>query len=350
MPTATLTPLQTGTATSLRRVCWTALGTKCEVQYECADPGRATAFETEAIGWVAAFEAKYSRFRPDSLVSRINRAAGHDWVEIDAEMEEMLELCGSLYQLSRGVLDVTALPLLRIWDYKAEVPRVPSKAEIAKARNLVGWTRVQRWNQCVRLPVAGMALDFGGWGKEYAVDMVAQLAQRHGLARVLVDFGHDLCAVGAAPGKPGWHIGLEDPARPGVACWGSIAAKDCGVASSGDYVRGFTIEGRRFGHIVDPRTGWPVANGCRQVTAIARSCLQAGVLSTTAYILGPEAGITATAHKIAIISYTLVTKQIEYDDSAWAERDRQRQQRFEQKLKRQARNLAYQLVPIPQSA
>ena len=106
-----------------------------------------------------------------------------------------------------------------------------------------------------------------------------------------MDFGHDLCAVGCAPGKPGWHVGLEDPSRPGAACWGSIAARDCGVACSGDYIRGFTLNGRRYGHIVDPRTGWPVANGCRQVTAIARSCLQAGVLSTTVFILGPAAGL-----------------------------------------------------------
>jgi len=291
MPTAVSTARLPATTPSLRRLHWPALGTHCEVQYECSDVAAAARFESEAVGWVTAFEAKYSRFRPDSLVSTINRAAGREWVEIDAEMEQMLDLCASVHQLSRGVLDVTALPLMRIWDYKAEVPKIPSEAEIARARGLVGWAKVQRWNQCVRLPQAGMALDFGGWGKEYAVDMVAGIAARHGLTRVLVDFGHDLFALGAAPGKPGWHIGLEDPSRPGVDSWGSVAACDCGVASSGDYLRGFTIGGRRYGHIVDPRTGWPVANGCRQVTAIARSCLQAGVLSTTAFILGPEEGM-----------------------------------------------------------
>ena len=111
------------------------------------------------------------------------------------------------------------------------------------------------------------------------------------MANVLVDFGHDLCAVGAAPGKPGWHIGLEDPSRPGESCWGSLAARDCGVASSGDYVRGFTLDGKRYGHIVDPRTGWPVANGCKQVTVIAKACLQAGALATAVFILGPDAGL-----------------------------------------------------------
>ena len=287
-------PATTGSP-PLRRLQWPALGTRCEVQFTCADDSVAQAFEREAVGWVAAFEQKYSRFRPDSLVSRINAAAGGDWVPVDAEMEQFLDLCGSLFEMSRGVLDVTALPVMRLWDYKAAQPRVPDAGEIAAALRLVGWPKVQRAPGRVRLPAAGMALDFGGWGKEYAVDMVAQLAGRHRLGQVLVDFGHDLRAVGAAPGKPAWHIGLEDPARPGDRCWTSVAARDCGVASSGDYLRGFTAGGRRYGHIVDPRTGRPVANGCRQVTVIAPGCLQAGVLSTTVFILGPDAGLRLVA-------------------------------------------------------
>ncbi|MBI2518571.1 MAG: FAD:protein FMN transferase [Opitutae bacterium] len=281
----------TGANVPLRVLRWHALGTQCEVQYACADSGHARAFENEATGWVAAFEAKYSRFRPDSLISRINAAAGGDWVPVDPEMDAFLDLSGSLHQLTGGVLDVTALPLMRLWDYKAATPRIPAPQEVAAALRLVGWSKVQRAPGRVRLPLPGMALDFGGWGKEYAVDMIAQLARRHGIEQALVDFGHDLCAVGAAPGKPGWHIGLEDPAQPGVACWGSIAARDCGVASSGDYIRGFTQDGRRYGHIIDPRNGRPVANGCRQVTVVARTCVQAGVLSTAVFILGPVTGL-----------------------------------------------------------
>jgi len=275
----------------LRFLRWSALGTYCEVQYVCPDDATERAFETEAVNWVAAFEAKYSRFRPDSLISRINSEAGRSWVEIDPEMEQFLDLSGSLYQLSQGVLDITALPLMRLWDYRTPTPRIPSEAEIAATKRLVGWEKIQRAPGRVRLPEAGMALDFGGWGKEYAVDIVSQIARRHGLANVLVDFGHDLSAVGTAPGKPGWHIGLEDPSRAGKECWGSIAARDCGVASSGDYMRGFTLNGKRYGHIVDPRTGWPVANSCLQVTVIAKACLQAGALATAVFILGPEAGL-----------------------------------------------------------
>ena len=286
-------PAPTGTAGSLplRKLSFPALGTLCEVQY--AAPGgdaQAADFERAAIAWVTAFEAKYSRFRPDSLLSRINAAAGRDWVAIDPEMEGLLKLCDTLHFMTQGVLDPTTLPLLRLWNYKVENPRLPTPEELAAARALVGWKKVQRSPGKVFLPAAGMALDFGGFGKEYAVDIVAQLALDHGLPGALVDFGHDLRALGTPPGRPAWHVGLEDPRKPGTAA-GSIGVSGKGVASSGDYLRHVIIGGKRYGHIVDPRTGAPVAHGCVQATVIAGSCLQAGVLSTTAFVLGVPKGL-----------------------------------------------------------
>jgi thiamine biosynthesis lipoprotein len=135
-----------------------------------------------------------------------------------------------------------------------------------------------------------MALDFGGFGKEYAVDIVSLIARDHGIVDSLVDFGHDLRAAGAPPGRPMWHIGLEDPKNPGKT-WASIGLTGRSIASSGDYIRAFTVGGRRYGHIIDPRTGWPVANGCTQATVIAPTCLQAGMLSTSAFVAGVEAGL-----------------------------------------------------------
>ncbi len=286
-------PAPSGPAATLplRKLSFPALGTQCEVQYTA--PGgdtQAAGFERAAVAWVAAFEAKYSRFRPDSLLSRINAAAGREWVAIDPEMEGLLQLCDTLHFMTQGVLDPTTLPLIRLWNYQAETPRVPSATEIAAARALVGWKKIQRAPGKIFLPVAGMALDFGGFGKEYAVDVVAQLALDHGLPCALVDFGHDLRAVGTPPGRPAWHIGLDDPRRPGTAA-GSIGVTGKGVASSGDYLRSFVAGGKRYGHIIDPRTGVPVANGCTQATVIAGTCLQAGVLSTTAFVLGVPQGL-----------------------------------------------------------
>jgi thiamine biosynthesis lipoprotein len=275
---------------TLRRFTFRAMGTSCELQYTANDSAGAAAFERAVMGWVSSFEAKFSRFREDSVVSRINAAAGREWMEIDDETEQLLRTCDTLYFLTEGILDPTALPLIRLWDYKAAEPKIPSDEAIAAARRCVGWRKVQREASRVFLP-SGMALDFGGFGKEYAVDAVARLALSYGVSDVLVDFGHDLRGLGRPADRPAWHIGLEDPRKPGSPA-GSIALMgNRGVASSGDYVRRFVIEGRRYGHIIDPRSGRPVANGCLQATVIANTCLQAGVLSTTAFVLGGQRGI-----------------------------------------------------------
>jgi thiamine biosynthesis lipoprotein len=285
-------PATAGADLPLRRRAFAALGTECAVSY--AAPGgdrQAEAFEQAVQAWVGSFEAKYSRFRPDSLISRINAAAGRAWVDVDAEMEAMCKLCDTLHFMTQGILDPTTLPLLRLWPRPGEdAAGLPTEAALAAARKLVGWKKVQRTPGRVFLPEPGMALDFGGFGKEYAVDFAAQLAAEHGIPNVLVDFGHDLRAVGQPPGRPAWHVGLEDPQRPGETA-GSVAVSGRGVASSGDYIRRVVIGGRRYGHIIDPRTGWPVAHGCLQATVIAGTCLQAGVLSTTAFVLGVPKGI-----------------------------------------------------------
>jgi len=285
-------PAGPAAAGPLRRLSFHALGTRCEVQYYlgAADPRPGQLFEQELVAWVQAFEARYTRFRPDSLIGRINAAAGREWVGIDAEMEVMLKVCDQLHFMTQGVLDPTSLPLQRLWDYQAPVPRLPTDPEIERARALVGWKKVARAPGRVFLPEPGMALDFGGFGKEYAVDRAIEIARAHGVAHALVDFGHDLRALGRPPDRPAWHIGLEDPSRPGSTA-GSVAAIDRAVASSGDYLRHVEIAGRRYGHIVDPRSGRPVAHGCRQATVVAGSCLQAGVLSTTAFVLGIPRGV-----------------------------------------------------------
>lgn len=285
-------PPDAGSERALHRLSFAALGTTCEVQYVAPpDVRRSEPFEQAAIQWVTAFEARYSRFRPTSLISQINAAAGREWIDVDLEMEGLFTLCDAIYQMTDGVLDPTILPLMNLWNWKAEFPVVPGAEALTAARALIGWPKVQRRPGQVFLPRPGMALDFGGFGKEYAVDIVAQIAVDHGIADVLVDFGHDLRVLGHPPGRPAWHIGLEDPLQPGKSA-GSLAIQgNRGIASSGDYVRCFHANGRRYGHIIDPRTGWPVSNGCLQATIVADTCLQAGVLSTSAFVLGVPKGL-----------------------------------------------------------
>jgi len=274
----------------LLKLSFGAMGTLCRVYCHVAAEPAMRNYLRDVVDWVAGFEARYSRFIPDSLVGRINAAAGEHWVEVDAETERLLNFCHELVFFTRGAFDPTALPLIKLWNWKAQPPSVPDEPAIRAARELVGWRKVQRRAHGIFLPRRGMALDLGGIGKEYAVDCVVNLALEQGIRNVLVDFGQDVRVHGAAPGKAHWRIGLDDANHPGQ-CWASVAVTDHAVASSGDYLRHFQVNGQRYGHILDPRTGYPVNNGCRAVSVIAPTCTIAGVLSTTAFILGPQDGL-----------------------------------------------------------
>ena len=282
--------LQEQPAANMRKFSFQAMGTVCQITFATGSRVAGGQFQTAAVRWVSDFEARYSRFIPDSLIGRINQNAGKAWVEVDEETDRIFSMCHELHFFTRGTFDPTALPLMQLWNWKANPPVLPSDAQIKAARELVGWQQVQRRKGAIFLPHAGMSIDLGGIGKEYAVDRVVQLAAQHGIGNVLVDFGQDIRVAGVPAGKPAWHIGLEDAFNPGK-CWAGVAAKDQAVASSGDYLRNFQVNGRRYGHIIDPRSGFPVDNGCRAVSIIAPTCTVAGILSTTAFILGPTEGL-----------------------------------------------------------
>jgi thiamine biosynthesis lipoprotein len=277
-------------AAGFYRLSFQAMGTVCRVQFLAHDARLAEQLQRKILEWVAGFEARYSRFLPDSLITRINAAAGERWVATDEELELILKLCAEMSFFTRGAFDPTALPLIQLWNWKANPPVVPTDSQIAAARALVGWGKVQRRPGEVFLPLRGMCLDLGGIGKEYAVDRVVQLVVDSGIQNVLVDFGQDVRVHGQPPEKGAWHIGLEDPRRPGQ-CWNGVAVTNHAVATSGDYLRHFTRDGRRYGHILDPRTGYPVSNGCLSVSVIAPTCTVAGILSTSAFVLGAQEGL-----------------------------------------------------------
>lgn len=271
------------------RLDFQAMGTVCKIDFALPSRARAEDFKIQVLEWLDGFENQFSRFRPGSLVSRINQAAGREWVEIDDEAASLFALCDWFHWVTRGIFDPTSLPLLQLWDYHAANPVIPSDDQIQQALDHIGWKKLQRDGTRVFLPEPGMGLDVGGIGKEYAVDRVIEIAAAHGIASCLVDFGHDLRVRGEPPEKGPWRIGLEDPRDPN-RCWGGVTVRDRAVTSSGDYFRHFEIDGRRYGHILDPRTGRPVANGCRAVAVVAPTCTEAGILSTTAFILGPREG------------------------------------------------------------
>ncbi|MEI7954267.1 MAG: FAD:protein FMN transferase [Verrucomicrobiota bacterium] len=277
-------------ARGIRRVDFRALGTACTIQFRHPDARVALQFLADALGWLERFEAKFSRFQPTSMVSKINAAAGSEWVRVDAEMEHLLDLAAELFDITDGIVDPTVLPLLKLWDWKAVHTSLPEAASVRAALALTGFQKLQRKPGQVFLPLLGMGLDFGGFGKEFAVDQLVHLAHEHGIQDALIDLGRDIFGLGGNGHHPFWHVGLEDGRNPGT-CWGGLAVSNFAVAASGDSARRFEHKGLRYGHILDPRSGWPVANGMRAVTVVAPTCLQAGIFSTALFVLGPKDGL-----------------------------------------------------------
>lgn len=277
-------------AQGVRRLEFNALGTKCLIKFRLDDERSALEFAASALDWIGRFEAKFSRFRPDSMVSRINDAAGREWVKTDPEMEQLLDIAQEIHACTDGIIDPTMLPLLKVWNWKIAHINLPARDEVKAALALTGWRKVQRRPGAVFLPEAGMGLDFGGFGKEFAVDRLAALARQAGITDAIVDLGRDIYSMGSNGAHPFWHIGIEDGNKPGT-CWGGLGVSGKAVSASGDYARHFSHDGVRYGHILDPRTGWPVANGMRAVTVVANTCLQAGIYSTAVFILGARDGL-----------------------------------------------------------
>ena len=162
----------------LFRQSFKAMGTPCEISYRCESAKEASEFREQSFAWIRKFEKRYSRYLPDSLISQINRAAGTGQsIEIEEEDERLFKLCDTLHFFTRGLFDPTTLPLAQLWNFKAEKPRIPEDVEIKMALTKIDWKKVVRENRRVSLPEPGMGLDFGGFGKEYAVDRVVEMGQ-----------------------------------------------------------------------------------------------------------------------------------------------------------------------------
>ena len=205
---------QTKVEAGLHKLSFQAMSTICRVHISAQNPVLAGEFQAEALEWVAAFEARYSRFISDSLISRINAAAGKHWVEVDPETDGLFNLCQEMVFFTRGAFDPTALPLLRLWNWKARPPVVPPPEQVNAACQLVGWRKVQRRPGAIFLPAEGMGIDLGGIGKEYAVDRVLMLAAQRGLENVLVDFGQGCPRAGLPAGGRGVARGPGGPKGP----------------------------------------------------------------------------------------------------------------------------------------
>jgi FAD:protein FMN transferase len=265
---------------------FTAMASPCEVLVDTDDPMAADSLVSMAAEEARRIEAKFSRYRDGSVVSRINRAGGRP-TRVDEETARLLDYAAACWEESDGLFDITSGALRRVWRFDGS-GRVPSQEAVREVLRDVGWDRV-RWDGAEFTMPSGMEIDLGGIGKEYAVDRAAALLTERAGHPFLVNFGGDLFASGPRrDGRP-WSVGVDDPERTGNAALYKVELFGGGLATTGDARRFVLHRGKRLGHILDPRTGWPVADPPASVTVLAGTCLEAGTLSTLAYLQGPAA-------------------------------------------------------------
>ena len=265
-----------------------AMGGPCRLRLEVEDEAQSRAAIEAAEVEVRRLEKKYSRYLDDSLTSRINRAAGTgEAVPVDAETAGLLDYADTVWRESDGLFDLTSGVLRKAWDFRSG--RLPQQEVIDALLPLVGWERVERNDTGVYLPDNGMELDFGGCVKEYAVDSAAAQLRGAGVQAALVDLAGDMAAVGTPAGSNGWPVGIRHP-RGGDDALAGVTLPEGALASSGDYERCMVVDGRRYGHLLDPRTGWPVS-GLIAVSVLAPQCLVAGGSATVAMLKPVEEGL-----------------------------------------------------------
>jgi FAD:protein FMN transferase len=275
---------------------FTAMAGPCEVLVDTDDRAAAARALAIAAGEAERIEHKFSRYRDDNIVHAINHAGGAP-VTVDAETAQLLDYAALCHAESEGRFDITSGVLRRVWTFDGG-DRVPDAAAVRAVLQHVGWQRVTWRDRTLTMP-AGMEIDLGGIGKEYAVDRAAAQLADALVAACLVNFGGDLRATGPQRGGAPWRVGIEDPDHAGQGVVERVDLVRGGLATSGDARRFVMWQGRRLGHLLDPRTGWPVAGAPRSVTVLADTCLEAGTLATLAALHGEGAAAFLRGQRVA---------------------------------------------------
>jgi thiamine biosynthesis lipoprotein len=242
------------------------------------------------LGGIAANEAwriedKYSRYDNKSLCSEINTKAGQV-VNIDEETFNLFEFANQCYDMSEGAFDITSGILRKAWHFDGS-DNVPSKKSVEALLQLVGWDKVS-YSANTFLMKKGMEIDFGGLGKEYAVDRAVLLISKAANVPFLVNYGGDLAVYGTKENNEPWQVGIEHPSFSASQST-LVTLRTGAVATSGDANRFLLKNKHRYSHILDVTTGWPVKNPPNSITVAAPQCIQAGFLATLALIQGVDA-------------------------------------------------------------
>ena len=286
----------------IHRLSFKAMGSACEVVLASASQKEAETLAKLAIDEVLRIERKYSRYTADSIVAIINQQAGHEPVRCDDESWALFQFASQLFEKSDGLFDITSGVLRQAWNFQK--PEVPSASKLERLLPLIGWPKVVLQDQSIALPVVGMEVDLGGFGKEYAADRAAQVLKDKGVANGYVNLAGDMRFLGPKPTGEPWMIGIQDP-RQADQVVATLPMTQGGLATSGDYERFFELNGQRYCHVLNPQTGQPVKHW-RTVSVTAPAAVVSGCTATMA-MLKEKDGLTflqATGFDFLAIDHT----------------------------------------------
>lgn len=281
------------------------MGTDARLEVIAPDGAAARRMLAAAVPALRAVESLMSTYRPDSDVSRLNREGAHRPVELADDTRTVLREALRMSRLTGGAFDVTYAPLRTLWRRAQRTGSVPDEADLARALALVGWEKLLLEGRTARLAEAGMEVDLGGIAKGYAIDLAAGALQSAGARAGIVDVGGDLRLLGEPEPGGRWRVRVKTP--PGVQERIVLALPPGAVTTSGDYARTFIVGDRAFSHIMDPRTGRPVAD-VPSVTVLAPEAIVADALATGLSVMGPAEGI-ALVESLPGVECMMMTRQ-----------------------------------------
>lgn len=275
---------------ALLRARFYAMGSPMEIlldQPRTAEQAHLTRLLQEAVDEIERIEAKYSRYRPDSLLSQLNQKAGEP-CQLDPETARLMDFAALCFELSDGLFDITSGVLRAYWRFGSDGQSIiPANEDLDTLRTHIGWQKVS-WQAPWLALQTGMELDLGGICKEYAADRLHDMLAAQLDMPFLINLGGDIRCNQPRRSQQPWVLGIEHPLNLEQAI--QVLSLDYGgLATSGDTRRYYEHEGKRYGHILDPRTGYPVEGAPRSITVAAGTCTEAGILSTLAMLQGHAA-------------------------------------------------------------
>ncbi len=244
----------------------------------------------EALEECGRYERMLSRTIEGSDVWRINHANGEP-VEVSDDTAAILRCAAEISEKSGGAFDITIAPASTMWDFTSEKAELPDAAELAAAAELVDYSKIRMEGNTVLMP-AGMMIDLGGIAKGYIADRVKAWLEERGVEHAILSFGGNIVAIGKKPDGSDWKVGVQDIDKPTGEYMLVVRNSGGSTVTSGIYERGFELDGVRYHHLLNPKTGWPEQNELASVTILSESSMEGDALATAAFVLGTEEGLT----------------------------------------------------------